>query len=83
MKMVGEVKVSLVTAVCVLTLAIVSKYFIQTELDFVSQYGPVWIFIAYILTKDRTKRQRVCSSWLFWVLAEVVGTAAILVVYGL
>jgi len=76
-----EVKVSIVTAICVLALAIVAKYAIVAKLDFVSQYGPVWIYIAYIITKDRIK-QRGCSVWLLWALAEIVATIAILLVYS-
>lgn len=81
MKLADEGKVSIVTAVCILLLAIISKYAIQAELDFVSQYGPVWIYIAYITTKDRTK-QRAHSMWLFWALAEIAATIAILVLYS-
>jgi len=81
LKLTDEVKVSIVTAVCVLVLAIVAKYAIEAKLDFVSQYGPVWIYIAYIITKDRTK-QRGCSVWVFWALAEVIATIAILVLYS-
>ena len=81
MRLSDEVKVSIVTAVCVLALAIVAKYAIEAKLDFVSQYGPVWIYIAYIITKDRTK-QRGRSMWLLWALAEIVATVAILVLYS-
>jgi len=71
-----------VTAVCILALAVISKYVINVELDFISQYGPVWIFIAYIITRDKAGKSRTCSSPLFWSLAIVFVTIAILVVYA-
>ena len=49
MKLSDEVKVSLVTAVCILALAIVSKNILNVQLDFISLYGPVMVFIVYII----------------------------------
>jgi len=72
-----------VTGVCILALAVISKYVINVELDFISQYAPVWIFIAYIITKDKAGKSRICSSLLFWSLAIIVVTIAVLVVYAL
>ena len=83
MKLVSEVRVSLVAAICVLALAIISKYVINAELDFVSQYGPVWIFIAYIGTKSKKAKSRICDSSLFWSLAMIFVTVAILLIYAL
>ena len=73
---------TVVTVICLLTLAVISKYVINIELDFISQYGPVWIFIAYIITRDKAGKSRACSSPLFWSLAIVFVTIAILVVYA-
>ena len=79
MKLSDEVKVSLVTAACILALAIMAKNVIKVELDFVSQYGPFWMYMAYIGTKEQKAR---CST-LFWSLAIILVTAAILAVYAL
>lgn len=76
-----ELTVSIVTAVCILALAVVSKYFLDVELDFVSQYGPVWIYIVYVIGKDEAKRSQ--RSTLFWSAAIIVATVAILVVYAI
>ena len=83
MKLAKDIQVSLVTGVCVLALAVVSKYFIDTELDFISQYGPVWIFIVYIITRDRAEKSGVSGSPLFWSLAIIIATLAIVVVYAI
>ena len=73
--------VSLVAGACVLILAIASKYFVARELDFVSQYGPVWILIAYDISSSEVKRTR--RGTLYWSLAIAVATLAIVVVYAL
>ena len=82
MKLTDEVKVSLVTAVCILSLAIVSKNVLNVQLDFISLYGPVWIYIAYIITREKSKKAKSCSP-LFWSLAIIIATIAILVLYAL
>ena len=81
MRLTGDLTVSLVTAVCILALAIVSKYFLDVELDLVSQYGPVWIYIVYVIGKDEARRSK--RSTLFWSAAIVLATLAILVVYAI
>jgi hypothetical protein len=43
MKLPAEAKVSLVTAICIVALAVISKNALHVQLDFVSLYGPVWI----------------------------------------
>ena len=83
MKISDDIKVSLVTAVCILALAIVSKNILNTKLDFISLYGPVWMFILYIITKDNVKKSKTCSNPLFWSLGIIVVTLAILLVYSL
>ena len=83
MKLSDEIKLSLVTAVCILALAIVSKNILNVQLDFVSLYGPVWVYIAYIISRDKTKKSKTCSSPLFWSLAIIFVTLAILVVYAI
>lgn len=82
MKLPDEAKVSLVTAVCILALAIISKNILNVQLDLISQYGPVWLLIAYLCTKD-TKKSKICCSPLFWSAAIILVTAAILAVYAI
>lgn len=82
MRLASEIKVSLVAAICVLALAIISKYSLNAELDFVSQYGPVWIYITYVITRNKEGKPNVCNRPLFWSLAMIIATALILVVYG-
>jgi EamA domain-containing membrane protein RarD len=83
MKLSDEVKVSLVTAVCILALAIVSKNIINVQLDFISLYGPVMVFIVYIILKDNVKKSKIYFSPLIWSLAIIFMTAAILILYSL
>jgi hypothetical protein len=83
MKMSDGMKVSLVTAVCALALAVIPRYFLGVQLDFVSQYGPVWIFIVYVMSRGTSGKSKACRSPLFWSLAMIFATLAILAVYAL
>lgn len=81
-KLSNDLKVSLVTAICLLALAIVSKNVLRVQLDFISLYGPVWVYIAYIATRDKQKESKTCGSPLFWSLAIIFVTLAILLLYA-
>lgn len=83
LKLSGEIKVSLITAACLLVLAIVSKNVLRVQLDFISLYGPFWVYIAYIVSRERKKESKVCSSPLFWSLAIIFATLAILAIYAI
>ncbi len=77
-----ELKVSLVTAVCILALAIISKNVLNVQLDVTTLYGPVWVYMVYIITKDSVKKSKICSNLLFWSLAIIFVTLAILALYA-
>jgi hypothetical protein len=83
MKLSDEAQVSLVTAICIVGLAVISKNVLHVQLDFVFLYGPVWIFIAYTISKDKARKSKTCSSALFWSVAIILVTVAILVVYAI
>ena len=74
MHLADEVKLSLVTAACLLALAIVSKNILNVQLDFISQYGPLWIFIFYIISRSRAS-----VSVLTWSSLIIFVTVAILI----
>ncbi len=79
MKIADEIKVSLVTAACILIVAIVSKNVLNVQLDFVSQYAPSWMFIVYIITRGQAKKCK--HEALYWSIAIVAVTAAVLALY--
>ena len=79
MKIANEVKVSLVTAACILAIAVISKNVLGVQLDFVSQYAPSWMFIVYIITRGQAKESD--HETLYWSIAIVAVTAAVLALY--
>ena len=81
MKLANEIKVSLVTVVCILALAVISKNILHIRMDFISRYAPIWMFVVYIITREKAKASKICGSSLFWSIAIVLITLAILVVY--
>jgi len=78
-----ELKVSLVTVVCILALAVISKNILHVQMDFVSQYAPIWMFVVYIITREKAKASKICGRPLFWSISIVLITLAILVVYAI
>jgi hypothetical protein len=83
MKLTDEVKISLVTAACILALAVITKNVLNVQPDIISQYGPVWIYIAYISTRGDKKKSNRYDSATFWSLLIIAVTAAILALYAL
>ena len=80
MKLANEV--SLVTVVCILALAVISKNILHVQMDF-TQYAPIWMFVVYIITREKAKASKICGRPLFWSVAIVLITLAILVVYAI
>jgi hypothetical protein len=81
MKLPVDILVSAVTAVCLLALAGISKGILNVQLDFVSLYSPVWVYMAYVITRNKKKKSDICCSPLFWSVAVTLVTVAVLVVY--
>jgi len=77
----ADLLVSLVTAVCVLALAVLSRWFLPRPISFLLQFAPVWVYIAYFLSAGRKRAPReVSSSSKVWSLTIVLVTVAVAVV---
>jgi len=73
-----QIRVALVTAVCLVLEAVIAKNVIDAELGFISQFAPFWVFVAYLVTGLRDR-----ASELWFTVAVVLTTAAVLVLYAL
>jgi hypothetical protein len=73
----SQVRVALVTAVCLILEAVIAKNVIDVELDFFSQFVPLWVFIAYLVSGLRDR-----VSELAFMAAVVATTVAVLVLYA-
>jgi hypothetical protein len=72
-----QIMVALVAAVCLLVEAVIAKNVIDVELDFFSQFAPMWIFIAYLVSGLRDR-----ASEIAFIAVIILATAAILVLYA-
>ena len=72
-----QVMVSLVTAACLLVEAVIAKNVIDVELHFFSQFAPMWIFIAYLVSGLRDR-----ASEIAFVAAIILATAAVLILHA-
>jgi len=82
MKIPDEIKVALVTTACIILLAVVLKNIIRVEADSLITNSPSYVFIAYIVTWGQKKESR-CKSPLYWSLAVVAVTLAVILIYVL
>lgn len=73
-----QVRVALVTAVCLLVQAVIAKNVLDVELGFLGQFAPFWVFVAYLVTGLRDR-----ASELAFGVTIVLTTVAVLVLYAL
>jgi hypothetical protein len=73
-----QLRVALVTAVCLVVEAVIAKNVIEVELGYISQFAPFWVFVAYLVTGLRDR-----ASELSFIVAVVLTTIAVLVLYAL
>jgi len=77
-----EVKVTLVTALCVLLLIILSN-FLKIQIDFVSYLIPMIVLIIYlVIARNKTKQKNFFLGPFFWSILVVIISAAVLAIYS-
>ncbi len=82
MKPADEVKVSLVTAVCILGIAIIFKNVLNVQADFIILNSPIYLFIVYIIARGRTNKSK-CDRPLYWSLAIIFITLFTIALYAI
>ena len=81
-KLADEVKVALVTAACVLGIAIIFKNVLHVQVDLIISNGPVYLFIVYIITRGQAKKLK-CDKPLYWSLAIIFVTFFTIALYAI
>ena len=74
----SEVRVALVAAACLLVEAIVAKNVLDVHLDVISQLAAMWVWLTYAIVGRRDPAAERGA-----IVAAIVATAAVLVVYAL
>ncbi len=82
MKLANEIKVALVTAACLLGIAIIFKNVLQIKADFIVLNGPVYLLIVYLITRGQTKKLKYDKP-LYWSLAIIIVTVLIIALYAI
>ena len=73
----AQVRVALVTAVALMVQAVLAKNVLDVELDFISQYAALWVFIVFELSGRRDRLAELATAAVI-----VLVTAAILILYA-
>jgi len=77
-----EVKVTLVIALCVLLLIILSN-FLKIQIDFVSYLIPMIVLIIYlVIVRNKTKNKNFFLGPFFWSILVVITSVAVLAIYS-
>lgn len=82
MKIADEVKVALVTAACILSIAIIFKNVLHVQADFMVSNGPVYLLIVYLITRGQAKKSK-CDKPLYWSLAIIFVTLLTIILYAI
>jgi len=72
-----QVRVALVTAVCLVVEAVSAKSVLDVELGILGQLAPFWIFVAYLVSGLRDR-----ASEIAFIVAVVLATVAVLALYA-
>ena len=81
-KLADEVKVALVTAACLLGIAIIFKNVLHVQANFIISNGSVYLFIVYIITRGQAKKLK-CDKSLYWSLAIIFVTFFTIALYAI
>lgn len=73
-----ELLLSLVVAACLLVQAVVAKNVLEVELDPISQFAALWVYIAHLASGLRDR-----SSSIAFAFVAIGVTVAVLVLYAL
>ena len=77
-----EVKVTLVAALCILLLIILSN-FLKIQIDFISYLIPMIVLIIYlVIARNKTKNKNFFLGPFFWSILVVIISAAVLAIYS-
>lgn len=73
-----QVRIALLAALALVVEAVVAKNILDVQLDFISQFAAMWVFIAFQVSGRRDRLAEIAAG-----VAVVVATAAVLIVYAL
>jgi hypothetical protein len=82
MKVADELKVALVTAVCIIGSAVIFKNVLHVRADFMVSFGPAYLFIVYLITRGRGGKCRYDKP-LYWSMGIILVTLAVIILYAL
>jgi hypothetical protein len=71
-----QVRLALLTGIALMVQAVVAKNVLEVELDFISQYAALWVFIVFLLTGARDRLAVLGTA-----IAVIVVSAAVLTLY--
>jgi hypothetical protein len=75
-----DVKISIVAAICTFAMAVVFKNVLHEELNLITMFSPVIMFLVYTWSKDVKSKYNTTNVWM---CAIILITIAIIVLYAI
>ena len=76
-----EIKVALVTAICLTAIAVIFRNIIHKPLDLLVAIGPFYLFFLYLLTRGRDNKSR--GGVRIWNIIIALVTFLIILIYAI
>ncbi len=82
MKLSNDVKVALVTAVCLLAIAVTFRNVIHKPMDLLVSIGPFYVFFLFLITRGQSKKSE-DSQIKMWNIVIILVTFLIILIYAI
>ncbi len=79
MKLSNDAKLGILTAICQLAIVVVFKNILHVQANLLTSYGPIFVFLVYVISKDRMKESD--KSPLYWSAAIIFVTLALIALH--
>jgi len=80
MKLSNDSKLGILTAICQLVMVVMFKNILHIQPNIFTGYGPIMIFLIYIISKDSMKKSD--RNSLYWGAAIIFATLATIVLHA-
>lgn len=80
MKLSADAKLGILTVICMFVNAVAFKNILHVQPDFLTSYGPFWVLLIYVISKDYMKDSD--RNPLYWGMAIIFVTIATIILYA-
>ncbi len=72
-KMADEIKVAIVTGLCIIGLAIFFKKEVSEEVNYLVKFSPLFLFLIYLFSRGKKSKSKYDKP-LYWIIGIIIVT---------